>query len=56
MNARRKNHLLLKQKKLARQYAEVELEPEAYENFQSILDGIDDTMEEIRRLLEGWWD
>lgn len=37
------------------QYAEVEAHPEDYENFQSILDDLDDKAEYVRGLLEGRW-
>lgn len=36
-----------------KQYAEVEAHPEDYENFQNILDDLDDKAEHIRGVLEG---
>lgn len=38
-----------------KQYAEVETHPEDYENFQNILDDLDDKAEYVRGLLEGRW-
>lgn len=36
-------------------YVEVEAHPEDYENFQNILDDLDDKAEYVRGLLEGRW-
>lgn len=38
-----------------KQYVEVEAQPEDYENFQNILDDLDDKAEYVRGLLEGRW-
>lgn len=53
MTDERKKELEELQSYYMKQYAEVEAHPEDYENFQNILDDLDDKAEHIRGLLEG---
>lgn len=53
MTDERKKELEERQAYYMERYAEVEVHPEDYENFQNILDELDDKAEYIRGLLEG---
>ena len=55
MTDERKKELEELQAYYMEQYAEVEAHPEDYENFQSILDDLDEKAEYVRGLLEGRW-
>lgn len=55
MNDERKKELEELRDYLMEQYAEVEAHPEDYENFQNILDDLDDRAEYIRGILAGWF-
>ena len=55
MTDERKKELEELQAYYMEQYAEVEAHPEDYEDFQNILDDLDDKAECIRGLLEGRW-
>ncbi len=55
MTDERKKELEELQAYYMEQYAEVEAHPEDYEDFQNILDDLDDKAEYIRGLLEGRW-
>ena len=55
MTDERKKELEELQAYYMEQYAEGEAHPEDSENFQSILDDLDDKAEYVRGLLEGRW-
>lgn len=55
MNDERKKELEELRDYLMEQYVEVEAHPEDYENFQNILDDLDDRAEYIRGVLAGWF-
>ena len=56
MTDERKKELEELQDNLMEQYVEVEVHPEDYENFQNILNDLDDKAENIRGLIDGRWD
>lgn len=55
MTDERKKGLEELQDHLMERYAKVEAHPEDYEDFQNILNDLDDKAERVRGLLEGRW-
>ena len=56
MTDERKKELEELQDYLMEQYVEVEVHLEDYENFQNVLNDLDDKAENIRGLIDGRWD